>query len=197
MNKEEAKNIFENLYKNIDGISISLKERNELNITSKEFVYGEINFDSFIELVEKIKPNKNDIFYDLGSGTGKPCIAISLVFPIKKAIGIEILNNLWEISNKILENLRTQADIPTEIEFRKGNILEEDFSNGTIIFSHATCFEEETMNKLEEKFKLLQPGARIILMTKKLKSSEFVLIEEGEKRMAWGFATYRIYHKIK
>ncbi len=197
MDKELAKQIFEELYKEIDGISISLNERNALNISSKEFVYGEINFDSFIEIVDKVKPKEDDIFYDLGSGTGKPCIAISLVYKIKKAVGIELLNNLWETSNKILKKLREEIRNPLEIEFRRGNILEEDFSDGTIIFSHATCFEDQTMEKLEKKLQSLKKGARIILITKKLKGDEFELIDEGEKRMSWGYATYRIYKKIK
>ncbi len=193
----EAKEIFNELYREIDGISISLSERNKLNITSKEFVYGEIEFDSFIELLEKIKPSPEDIFYDLGSGTGKPCIAISLAYDIKKAVGYEILESLWEVSNQILKKLKEkiQKNLP-EIEFRRGNFLEEDISDGTIIFSHATCFEDSTMEKLEEKLKKLKNGSRIILITKKLKSNNFKLLDEGEKKMSWGYATYRIYEKI-
>lgn len=192
----EAQEIFTKLYKDIDGISVSLSERNRLNITSKEFVYGEINFDSFIELLEKVNPQTEDVFYDLGSGTGKPCIVISLVYNIKKAIGYEILDGLWEISNKILERLKGELkDNLPPIEFRKGNFLEEDLSEGTIIFSHATCFEDSTMEKLEEKLKDLKRGAKIILITKKLKSEYFNLLEEGEKKMSWGYATYRIYEK--
>lgn len=195
-NLAKAREIFNELYKDIDGISISLSERNKLNITSKEFVYGEIEFDSFIELLEKIKPKPEDIFYDLGSGTGKPCTAIGLVYDIKKAIGYEILESLIEISNKILEKLKQKVTNLPEIEFKKGNFLEEDFSEGTIIFSHATCFEDSTMEKLEEKLKQLKQGSKILLITKKLKSESFQLLEEGDKKMSWGYATYRIYEKI-
>ena len=194
---ELAKQIFNSLYQTIDGIGISLKEREEKNIKSKEFVYGEIEFDSFVKLLEKVKPSENDIFYDLGSGTGKPCIAIGLTYKVKKIIGYELLENLWKTSNEILNKLKNMVCESPEIKFIKGDFLEKDFSDGTIIFGHVSCLEDETMNKLEEKFKFLQPGSRIILITKKLtSSSDFELVEEGEIKMSWGIATYRIYKKI-
>jgi len=196
MEIEKARIIFEELYKDIDGIQISLNQRNKLNLTSKELVYGEINFDSFIDLMKKIEPKEEDIFYDMGSGTGKPCIATALVFNVKKIVGYEILSDLVETANKVLKRLiDLNIKIP-QVEFKNQNFLEADFSDGTIIFSHATCFEENTMKTFEEKLLSLNKGARIIIITKSLKSKDFSLIEEGEKRMSWGYATYRIYEKI-
>ena len=40
-------------------------------------------------------------FYDLGSGTGKPVIAMSLIFHFKRLIGIEYLENLFRLSLEI------------------------------------------------------------------------------------------------
>ena len=37
-------------------------------------------------------------FYDLGSGTGKPVLAMSIIYPFKKLIGIEYLENLINLS---------------------------------------------------------------------------------------------------
>ena len=45
------------------------------------------------------------IFYDLGSGTGKPVIAMSLMHKFKKLIGIEFLANLIKLSQGIKETI--------------------------------------------------------------------------------------------
>ena len=44
------------------------------------------------------------IFYDLGSGTGKAIIAMSLMHKFKKVIGLEYLENLIKLSQGIKQN---------------------------------------------------------------------------------------------
>src|SRR5690349_3545932 len=43
--------------------------------STQSLVYGEIDFFSFATILEKAKPRKNDIFCDLGHGTGRAVIA--------------------------------------------------------------------------------------------------------------------------
>ena len=60
-------------------------------------------------------------FYDLGSGLGKPVIAMSLLCHFKKLIGIEYLDNLFKLSlsikqsyeNTIEEKFRQNKDLFT------------------------------------------------------------------------------------
>lgn len=63
-------------------------------------VYGEIDFDTFALCLEKVKTKYGNaagvmqepggVFYDIGSGTGKPVIAASLLYPFQRACGIEV-----------------------------------------------------------------------------------------------------------
>jgi len=53
--------------------------------------YGEIDFESFYEILKLTNPSKGEIMYDIGSGTGKAVIMASLFFPLSKVVGIEIL----------------------------------------------------------------------------------------------------------
>lgn len=192
-----AKKVFEEIYRNYDGYQISSADKANLGITSSDFVYGEISFDGFINLLSKINPNEEDIFYDLGSGLGKPCLAISLVYKIKKAIGLELLPSLLKASQEIALKAKSYFPDLNEIEFRKEDYLKADFSDGTIIFAHITCLPDEEVKILEEKFLKLNKGARIIVITKRLENSQDLkIIDEGEVRMNWGIATYRIYQRI-
>ena len=68
-------------------------------------------------------------FYDLGSGLGKPVVAMSLLCHFKKLIGIEYLDNLFKLSlsikqsyeNTIDEKFRQNKDL---FNFEKPNSIE-------------------------------------------------------------------------
>ena len=194
-NIEVIRKIFNELYQDKDGIHISLAERKRLNIGSKEFVYGEVVFDTFVDLLKKAGINENDIFYDLGSGLGKPCLIASLVFDVKKAVGIELLPALYQLSTEIAQKASQLVPDLKNLIFLNQDMLEADFSDGTLVFCNSTCLSEESLAKLEKKFEKLQSGSRVILITKKIENENLSLKEEGEVKMTWGMATFRIYER--
>ena len=81
----------ENLYNDIPNIYGIY--HNEYNT-----VYGELNLDEIDKLFEKIKIKNNDIFYDLGCGSGKINLYIFLKYNIK-SIGIEIIEKIQKIKS--------------------------------------------------------------------------------------------------
>lgn len=191
-----AREIFNKVYEGYDGYKIYHQEKENLPFDKLSFIYGEIIFDEFIELLKKVKPQKNDIFYDLGSGLSKPSLAISLAFEIKKAVCIELLPAFIKASKEVYEKVKEIFPEINEIEFREENLLETNLEEATIVFLHATCFDEKEMEKIEENLLKLKPESRIIVITKSLKNNnEFFLSEEGSIRMNWGTATFRIYQK--
>ena len=57
-----------------------------------EFTYGEVLFCYFIPLLNLVSPKPGEIFWDLGSGTGKALAIAALAFPfLKKVCGVEYL----------------------------------------------------------------------------------------------------------
>jgi hypothetical protein len=60
--------------------------------------YGEVDFVSLGETFLSIENNFGGIpqgkFYDIGSGTGKGCLAAALLYPFDICIGFEILEGL-------------------------------------------------------------------------------------------------------
>ena len=116
--------IFDNIYNGItceDASSVSLQSRKKnkekyKNLISYTLTYGEINsiqpIRNIFQLLKQLSllPT-NGKFYDLGSGTGRPVIAASLLHPFDCCIGIELLDGLHSLSLQALEQWKTNPDI--------------------------------------------------------------------------------------
>jgi hypothetical protein len=91
------------------GKTLSKNERKTKGITDNSFVYGEIDFHSFSQIIKEIRPlfKPDGIFVDLGSGTGRPVFAMALLSDMKKLIGIESLDGLHEAAKTVLEKYET------------------------------------------------------------------------------------------
>lgn len=203
---EKKTHILEALYKKVYARSSSIKYRLLHLIQDKEFIYGEIDFLSFYTILERTSPSTKDVFYDLGSGSGKAVLSTMLFFNVNKSIGIELLPPLYEQSNTLLKKAIQrfqQHDDEKEylpqierIQFINDSFLHYDFGNADIIYVAATCLNEPTWNELISKMAGLKPGSRIIVTTKTIHHKQFESIYQGIELMSWGLCPVRIY-KIK
>ncbi len=200
--------IFNTLYQGIDSSNVSRAERNRLKIDSDEFVYGEIEFPSFIAILESVEPKKYEHFYDLGCGSGKAIFAAALCYDFDKVCGIELLPGLYNIANRQIANLKrivalhgpqfaqTYQDKIDAIHFINDDILNCDFSDADIIFINATCFNPTTWVAIVQKFLTLKVGTRIIMTTKKMENAAFRTIYNSQYLMSWGMNSVNAYEKI-
>lgn len=196
MDKKEISEILKKLYSDTNPLMVSVNYRNIHNITDKSFVYGEILPEEFMNILDLVEFTSETIFYDLGSGSGKAVITAYLYKHPKKAVGIEYIPDLVEISKKALEKLENLLNIKTSVEFIQGDIKKFDFSDADIIFFHATCFSDELMNDLYKKLQNLKKGAKIIIVTKEINDKIWELKGTYEFSFSWGIGTVRIYDKI-
>lgn len=187
------------LYKGLNTSGISKQERKRLGIDDDAFVYGEIEFLPFYTILDKVKPQRNDIFYDLGSGAGKAVFVAASFFKIKKAYGIELLPGLCDLANAQLHKAEDLAKFHSQhmadIEFLQKDFLETDISNGDIIFINATCLSYHAWEKLLAKLMLLKAGSRVIVTTKKIQHASFQVISQTFEVMSWGVNSVNIYQK--
>lgn len=197
MTKEEKLKIFKQIFQDIDGFSLSLAERRKLGIDDKSFVYGEIVPESFCEILEKAKIDKDTIFYDLGSGVGKAVILAKLIFDIKKSIGIEYLDSLYQASLNAYQKFKEIFNFEEgSINFIKGDLFTIPFNEGNLIFINSTCFDDNQIEKITNLSLNLKQGSKLIVLTKKINDKNFELIFENQFPFSWGMATVRIYQKI-
>lgn len=181
---------------------LSVEYRKEQKIKSDEYIFGEIMFASFAEILSLVKPQPQEVFYDLGCGSGKAIFLTALIYKDIVAHGVEILPPMYELDIKLLKNLKTQAkDHPTfktyplNINFHNADIFEFDFTDADIVFINATCYSKKRWEEVENIFKKLKKGTRIILTSKTLKEADFKLIHARYYLMSWGISVVRIYLK--
>lgn len=191
-------------YQDMDGMKISITERERLHTEDPSFTYGEITFASIATSLMIAKPAPNEVFYDLGSGSGKAVFCAALLYPWKECCGIEYLPALSECSTHILDRLQQSFDAKTyfstalhAVHFIHDNMLTADFSEADVVHISATTFTPNLWEPLMYKLERLKQGARIIVLTKRLTAvDKFELIEERFLPMSWGMNSVMVYRRI-
>lgn len=179
--------VFHTLYDKVDGFALS--RQNRVGQDAMEYVYGEIQFLPFIALLSLCHPNKDTVFYDLGSGTGKAVLACAMVFNVRKSCGIELFTGLHqcaEAQKTALLNLPAYQERAACIEFRQGNFLASDFKDGNIVFINATAFFGKTWTFIQQILLTMPKGTQIISTSKPLQAEDFRLIKKTRVAMSWG-----------
>lgn len=188
---------FQDLYREVDGFQLSKSAR--VKQDSMAYVYGEIEFESFIALLSLCQPGPETIFYDLGSGAGKALLACAMVYPIKKCIGIELFPELHQTAvqqSLRLKDLPDYANKASPIEFRQGNFLDEVFSDGSIIFINATAFFGDHWQAISHHLEQVQPGTLVISTSKCLQSTGFLTQKVTSVKMSWGIVDAYIQSRL-
>lgn len=73
-----------------------------------KLTYGEIDFFSFVNILERLQPKKGDLFVDLGHGTGRSMVCADLLYGhmFRSICGVEIIPELNAASEGVLEKLK-------------------------------------------------------------------------------------------
>ncbi len=197
MSNSDPEEIFFQLYKDVDGYEISRKGRKHLDYYYAGHTYGEVTFEGFSKMLKATHPQRGEVFYDLGSGTGKGVFLAALLYDFSKAVGIEIIKSLNEASLEVVQNFRrSYPDIEKNIEFIFGDFGEIDFSDGDVIYMNSTCFDYEVTLPFLRKLEKLKKGTRIITNTITLKSSSFKVENIGAFPFSWGTEDVFLHTKI-
>lgn len=179
--------IFNTLYKDIDGFSLSKQARQHND--AMEYIYGEIEFLPFIALLSLIHLDEQSVFYDLGSGTGKAVLACAMVYPVKKCVGIELFPELFssalEQKNR-LSAIQGYQHAAQNIEFILGSFLDVSLMEATTVFINASAFFGDTWDKLCTKLDTLPFLTTVITTSKSLKSTKFEVSKVTTVMMSWG-----------
>lgn len=179
--------VFQKLFADVDGFALSRQAR--LESDAVDYVYGEINFISYIALLSLTKPSPDTIFYDLGSGIGKAVLACAMVFNVKKSAGIELFSVLHQAALKQqqrLEKIASYASKAQTIQLINDDFFHADFSDATLIFINATAFFGETWQALNQRLNNMTACTTVITTSKKLSCAAFTVTRETRVQMSWG-----------
>ncbi len=202
MELARAQEIFEQLYSGFSGYDIARQEKERLGRQEAGTTYGEVIPSAFHEVMLEAAPREGEVFFDLGSGTGKATILAALAFPFSRVVGIELLPGLGDAARRVLSHYDAEVRprLPPEhqqqrIEFIDGDFLVEDLSQADVVFAHGTCYGPELIGKLTQKFGELKPGARVVMAGQTLASPELVFQKMKVMKTDWGSALAAVYRR--
>lgn len=133
--------------------------------------YGEMLPSSVTKIINFLKINNNDVFYDLGSGSGKFVTQIYLQTPAAKSTGIEIVKFRHNIASKISNKIKFTFNKPQELVFINGDILTQNLNDATIIYMCSTCFSEDFLTNIVNKLSS-NTNLRAIVTLKKIDNTK-------------------------
>lgn len=205
------------------GKAASKKEREEMGRKETTLVYGEISFEAFGVIIEKIRniygrqdvgssgeygvlQGRGGVFYDLGSGTGKAVSAAAILHNFDQCTGIEMLEGLYSISLEMLASYNTRGktklddrEFDTHCSFLCGDFLDmkiRDWRDGDLVFANSTCYDDELMAKIADLALGMRKGSFFVSFTKRLACPDFKILEHDMMRMSWGETTVYIMQKM-
>ncbi len=200
----KCKQLIEILFQDVEPTRVSIQARKEFGLQDSAFVYGEIEFEFFANILAAVNPKPSDVFYDLGSGAGKAVFLAALLFNLKQVCGVELIPQLHALSQQQLTQLKTLCAEKDQwlnkigrIEFIQSNMAEQDLSDADIVFINATCIDDTVWQKLLIKLQQLKAGSRIILTTKQLESEHFQALASHYALMSWGYNSVHIYQRTE
>jgi len=194
------------LYGTVNGKAISkiAKAEHAGNEPFKEVIlYGELPFQTWIEIVEQAQPKKDGVFFDLGSGTGRIAMQSLLIHDFQKIVGVELLQPLHDKALEVRENYERQikAQISDIVEGRELQLIQQDFFNTDLheadfIFMNHPFKDRGSFQPLEEKFlNELKRGTKIVTIIRKLNNPAFKHLHSQKYTFSWGEATTH-FHEV-
>jgi hypothetical protein len=202
--------LYEESYKIEDVHVIASKSGNHSNHLNedqiKSLIYGEVEFDSFCEvLIEATNGlHRKKKFVDIGSGTGKALCIAGLISHFDELVGIEIIPGLHNISidivNKFQKDICLNVVNSPNFDLLCGSFLNNsvyDWTDADLIFANSTCFSGDLIEKIEVMSRNLKIGARLITFTSSLSSKYFKVIFKKRLIMSWGLLLSLFFKLIK
>ena len=186
----------------------NLREEEQLD---SSFHFGEALFRPVACALEKVKrkygglpAEGGGVFYDLGAGTGKMCVAAAVTHRFDLAVGIEILPELHAWGQKVARRFAASSHPltqETEIKMVLGDIREYPWwDDANLIFCNTLAFSEALLDVFAERLSRLRPGVIILhsgrINEKPAFQAHFELLEFGFHRFSWGSSSIW-YHRRK
>jgi len=178
-------NWYRKVFHNEEGTSIANQARQSRGLVGREWVYGEVEFNHFVEVVKSANPRRGEKFVDLGSGMGKAVFAAHLYFQFGTCKGIEFLDDLHANANTFARSFDNEIKMlfdeqkrAQRIDFEHKNFMHANWKDADVLFVCATAFSDDLMASISKKCELLKPGARIITITRQLVQSDAVAFTE-------------------
>ena len=157
----------------------------------KGSTYGETTLRGIDTLINEFKEhfnNPDSVFYDLGSGKGDMVIYIASNTPVKKACGIELHKERFNMAQEKLNKLSLD-----NVSFLNEDFLESDISDATIIYIDNLLIPDDVQTQLWENI----PDGALVISTLKLKEKDSIKYRSTKKPIRRSYANLKSLYTIK
>jgi len=146
--------------------------------------YGYLTFGGMEDMLAQVETN-GKIFYDLGSGVGKPPLAALMLYPdLKKAIGIELSKARHEQGMQVIKKIKN-ANIESKLQLIQGSMLDMDFCDADIIYISSLCFSIDFQKRLGNHLDSCLRKGTIVMSSKALPLARATLKGRTVVGMSW------------
>ena len=163
-----------------------IDKRKEI-INSDKFVYGEIRKAGVETIYKEISEYSGlDTFVDVGSGTGKICLHMSMISNFENIVGIEIVTERHLYAIELQQNLGRDFD---NVTFLNDDILKIEFERPCVVFTNDVCFPNQLTKIIWDSL----PVGSHFISCKNLGNS----VKEIYLDVTWQLEPSRWYYYIK
>ena len=182
-------------------------------VSGPSLTYGEIDFHSFADILERLEMREGDTLVDLGSGTGRALVTAALLFgpSLARVHGIELLASLHSPCEQVLVKLRALLEaepaffaehLRCKVTSERGDITDTDatamdWTVADVVFINSTLFDAKLMTTLCAMASArMRSGTRVITLTRPWLSPQWQVSEPRQYRMSWGVASAFVHVKL-
>jgi SAM-dependent methyltransferase len=187
------------------GKELSQIEREEKKLMDDSWAYGELEYEIFATIYQKITKSYGSIaegvFYDLGCGAGMLVYAAAFIGDFSVCCGIEGLTKLLERGeaktnkwNQIKKQFPPEFVNKTAVRWRNDDILTtSDWADGTFYLIHWSSFTKPQRENISEKLSKCKDGTIVITFTQPLPDTYFEVLVEDICRVSWGETSFFVH----
>lgn len=189
------------------GRRVSQKERNDNSITNECYAYGELNYDIFATIYEKVTSaygsRSNGTFFDLGCGVGQLVYAAAILGNFSCCGGIEHIGALLDRGvkrmvrwNKFKETFPVKQRQMQFVWLNEDILETKAWLEATFIILHWTAFPSHMQNKIADMLCACDEGTICITFTTPVPGDNFEILVQDSCRVSWGEADFFVQEKL-
>jgi SAM-dependent methyltransferase len=191
---------------------VSQQERNDDCLTDEALVYGELNYEIFATMYEKITKAWGGApqgkFFDLGCGVGQLVYTAAMINENKFEAcgGIEVIGNLLDrgVKRMLRWDTKVKVNFPNEVKNTRMLWANEDlfksavWHDATFLVIHWTAYSNKQVAALSDQLRVCKEGTHIITITHPIinNDDDFELLVKDECVTSWGDADFFVYEKL-
>ncbi len=182
----EARRLVRELYRGVDGFSLSRADDIRVRASRSNPTYGEVMPTATLHLLEWLDLGPRDVFYDLGSGLGKVVLMAGLVTRARRCVGIELATSRVEEARRAIAIAERRRLISRgRCTIRNENILTTDLHDATVLYTCSTAFPTPFMHKLQRRLAALGRPLRFATLQELDPHPAFTRIDVVHLDMTW------------